>query len=137
MPYATIADVSAFNPERGITASTVPNASQVAGYLRDTAAIIDSVLLEKGYQLPVDSPNVGGASSAWLALQQANAAGGFYRTEWAAQASDKRGEAEDMWQTALKMLRTSQLDIPIDQGESLPRGATGASPPFFTRDMVL
>lgn len=139
MAYATISHVSANNSERIFGASTIPRTDQVVEFLDECAAVIDSILLEKGYLTPVMSPASGGASSAWLLLQQTNAAGGWYRAEWAAQASDKRSEAEDMWQTALKLLRTTQLDIPVDASESLPRGpsANSAPTPFFYRDQIL
>jgi phage gp36-like protein len=139
MAYATIADVTALNRERTIGASTIPNTTDVAQFLEDCAGQIDSVLLGAGYQLPVDAPNVGGASSAWAVLKSANAAGGHYRTEWAAQASDKRTEAEDMWQSALKMLKATQLDIPTNDAESLPRGPTAdtVGTPFFYRDQIM
>lgn len=136
MAYATTSHVTARNPERVFGATSKPTTTQVSGFLDEAAAIIDSILIEAGYSLPVSTPASGGASSAWITLQNANAVGAWYMTEWAAQVSDKRGEAEDMWQSAQKMLRTIQLEIPKDPGESLPRGNTSCPTPFFTRDQV-
>lgn len=138
MAYATISHVTARNPERTYGVNSKPTTTQVAEFLDETAGIIDSILLEVGYALPVLPPASGGASSAWLVLQDANAVGGWYKAEWAAQASDKRSEAEDMWQTAQKMLRTVQLALGKDAAESLPRGgSTECATPFFTRCMIL
>lgn len=140
MGYATISHVSARNPERTIGASSKPTASEVVGFIEDAAAIIDSILHAAGYVLPVVPPASGGiASSAWRVLEQANAVGAWYFTEWAAQASDKRSEAEDMWASMQKLLKTTQLNIPTDPAESRPRGpgVDSVPTPFFTRDMCL
>lgn len=136
MAYATTSHVTARNPERTFSVTSKPSTTQVGGFLDEAAAIIDSILIDAGYSLPVSPPASGGASSAWVTLQNANAVGAWYMTEWAAQTSDKRSESEDMWQSAQKMLRTMQLDIPKDAGESLPRGPTTTATPFFTIDQV-
>lgn len=136
MAYATLMHVEAHNPQRGpYTPATKPSATQVTQFLQESAGVIDMILSKSGY----DTPVTGAPTSTQLVLQDANAVGAWYKAEWAAPASDRRKEAEDMWQSAQSMLKTARLPG-LDRNESLslPRGAvSNASPPYFTRDMVL
>lgn len=140
MAYASLPHVVARNPQRGdFTPNTKPTASQVCLFIEEAQAEVDTVLLAAGYALPIATD---AASSARMLLQQAVSAGAAYKAEWAAAVSDRRKEYEDMWQSALRMLKVTQLDMPKDAGESLPRGPrqgfSGATTTAqFTRDMVL
>lgn len=136
MAYATIMHVTARAPQRVFSATSKPTATQVVQFIDECGGIIDAVLLQAGYEVPTSLANV--ATHTQLLLQNANAAGAAYHTEVAAPTSDsRRKEYEDMWGTALKMLRTMQLDLPKDASESNARQGAIASPPFFTRDMDL
>lgn len=135
MAYADIEDVQARNPvRRPYTASSAPNIDQVNKFIDEAAGEIDQALTKAGYAAPISTT---APSSVLLTLRKANAVGGAYYAEWAAPNSDRREELEDMWQTALKMLASSELAMPKDYQQSRARSAPVASPPFFTRDMVL
>lgn len=135
MAYATLAHVELRNPVRGAyTASSRPTADAVVTFLHEAAGMVDQVLTSAGYALPVATD---AASSALLVLQNANAVGAWYMAEWAAPASDKREESEDMWQTALKMLGRTELVLARDDAQSNPRSGFSCATAFFTRDMTL
>lgn len=134
MAYATVFHVEARNPGRGqFTASTEPTATQVIGYLGWAESMMDLVLNKAGYDVPV----TGAPTTTQVLLEDVCAAGAWYRAEWAARASDRRKEAEDMWESALSMLKTAELPgVDKDAAQSLPRGSSNATPPFFTRTML-
>lgn len=135
MPYCDITDVVARNPVRGaFTASTKPTASQVGLFIDDAAGIVDSVLVQAGYSTPVVVSQA--ATSVRFTLRNANAVGAWYFTEWAAPNSDRRSEAEDMWESAKKMLLKVELDLPKNAATELPRQGSIATP-YFSRDMCL
>lgn len=131
MAYALLSDVQAYNSARVYTASSQPATSQVGIFLDKTAAIIDSILVEKGYSLPVPTT----ASSALLLLSEVNALGAWARVESSAPASPMRDQAEAAWQNALAMLKLANtiLDIPKTQTRAYPRGP-GVTTPNRTVD---
>jgi hypothetical protein len=131
-PYAAVDDVRALHTGRTIATSTKPNATQVYGYLTETAAVLDGILREKDYALPIPTT----ATGALELLEHFNALGAHALTEEAAPTSDRRDAAMSMWENAQKMLRDGliQLDAPRDTSLSFPR-APAAPSPFFTRDM--
>ena len=120
MAYASLSDIVALTAGRAFTASTIPNTSQVVGFLDQTAAVIDSMLVEKGYSLPIPTT----ASSALLLLRQINSLGAWAQTERAAQLSEQRDFSQQMWESSLAMLRaqSSVLDIPKNETRASPRG---------------
>lgn len=129
MAYATIADLIAYNPARQFTQNTKPTGSQVSEFIAWAAGMIDTKLRTAGYDTPVAT---NAASSVLLLLKDTNALGALYRSEWAAEQSDKRKEAEDMWMSALKMLSMSDLDLAKNTSESNPRGSVaGQGSAFF------
>lgn len=136
MAYCGIEAVEARNPVRGqYTRSTKPNASQVVRFINEIAGEIDMALINAGYAVPVAT--VGLASSVAVFLESANAAGAAYKVEWAAPTSDRRGEYEDMYQSALKMIGRGELPgLGKDAAASNPRGAPIATS-LFQRDMDL
>ena len=138
MAYATISHVEARVPARGaFTQSTKPNKAQVTEYLNDVAATIDLALGIGGYDAPVPMGTSSVASSVQQFLQHTNAVGAAYMSERAAPVTDKANELEEMYETALKMIRTSGLQA-LSQGDRIrPRTNVLATPAFFSRDMVL
>lgn len=111
MAYAEIADVQELNTGRPTYgATTKPTASQVADFLEQTAAELDGIMRAKGYLLPVPST----AISALKWLEGANAAGGWYKVELGAQASDRREEAERLWRSMKRSLRDGEIDLELD-----------------------
>lgn len=136
MSYATISHVEARNTARpAFTATSRPNISQVAQYIQETAAEVDAALTDGGYSAPVDMALV--PSTVQMRLQYINSVGAAYHAEASAQTSVKREEFQQMWQSALKMLRSGELPgMPKDSAQSLPRTNPVATP-FFQRDMEL
>lgn len=135
MAYCDITKVQARNPIRDLYSQTTkPSASQVYVFINECAGIIDTVLAEANYATPISTT---AASSVLATLEYVNAVGAAYMVEWAAPVSDRRKEYEDMWESALKMLETVEFaGLARDSDTSRPRGSI-ASPPFFTRDMVI
>lgn len=141
MAYATVYNVAALNTGRTYGATnTKPSATQVVQYLEETAGVLDGILRQQGYLTPVATT----ATSAYKTLEGFNAIGAWCMVESAAQTSDRRQDAEAMWESAKKMLLDGiiDLDAPQDTTEALPRSSFGASSdsaatPFFYRDMEL
>lgn len=140
MSYATISDVQGLNAARTIGASSTPNASQVGRFIDMTAAEIDSILVQKGYSLPIPTM----ASSALSYLSHVNALGAWQMTEQSSPNSPHLPLAVTMYANALKMLGDADqvLDIPKSAGRSAPRGPGFTVPPvgfvatpYFTRRM--
>jgi hypothetical protein len=131
-PYASIDDVRALNTGRTIATSTTPNASQVWGYLEETAAVLDGILREKNYALPIATT----ATGALKLLEHFNALGGHCLTEQAAPTSDRKDSACALWENAQKMLKDGliELEAERDLTQAAPRAPATPSP-FFTREM--
>lgn len=125
--YATLGDVQALNAARNLTATSVPNSSQVAQFLQFSGAQIDSILVEKGYSLPVPTT----ATAALMLLERVNAQGGYAMTERSAAASPHADTAEKAYAAALEMLEAAStiLDIPKSVARSSPRGPGLTVPP--------
>ena len=140
--YASLEDVLARNRQRSFTATSVPNASDVQGFLRQTAGEIDALLTQKGYALPIPTTAV----RAWEYLRSLNALGAHVLVEQSATTTRRESleAARLMWKDAMRMLSAadSVLDIPRDVGRSSARGPGVTAPPpaqmataYFTRDM--
>lgn len=127
--YATIEDVAARNRQRTFTATSIPNASDVDGFLRQTAGEIDAILTQKGYALPVPTTAV----RALEYLRGLNALGAHVLVEQSAQSTrrDNLDAARLMWRDALKMLAAAQdvLDIPREAARASARGPGLTVPP--------
>lgn len=135
MAYATVVDVKGLCPLRSFTASTVPNANEVVGYLTETAAVLDGILAARGYQLPV--PII--ATVALELLEHYNAIGGWYLVEHAAGSSATKDAAAKAWENAQKMLRDGLIEpvgLARDEQTTRPR-AQFAPTAMFTRDLQL
>lgn len=141
--YASLDDVLARNQQRrAFTATSIPNASAVVGFLRQTAGELDAILVEKGYSLPIPTTAV----RAWEYLRNLNALGAHVLVEAGAPTTrrDVLDAARLMWKDAMKMLASSEsvLDIPRDTTRASARGPgvttpapAQADPAYFTRDM--
>lgn len=136
MAYATISHVVGHHPaRRDYTASTIPNASQVAMLLDEIAAELDFSLAKAGYDSPLLSSS---PSSVKAFFQKANSMGVLCALESGAQQSHNRDDFCSMYRNAQKMIENGQVPgLDKNDDESLPRYSAAASPPFFTRDMEL
>ena len=136
MAYATLADVEQLNTARTYTGSSKPTTNQVIDWLEQTAGVLNGALKEQGYSLPIATT----ATGALKTLEHYNALGAAAFVEQGSPSSDRRKEAMDLWQGALKMLRDGAIELEADQDETAaaPRSSFGSSPtPFFSRDMEL
>lgn len=134
MGYATVIDVTQLNTARQIGTSTHPNIDQVVDWLDQTAGVIDGLLRDGGYSLPIPTT----ATQALKILEHYNALGAAAMVEQGAPTSDRRSEAMALWEDAQKMLRDQQifLDAPRDTETTSIRYPAAASP-MFSRDMAL
>jgi hypothetical protein len=134
-PYATLANVSALAAKRVFTATSVPNASQVAMFLEDAQSEVDGILAGDGYQVPVPTT----ATISIGLLRRIVTLGAWAQVEKSAQVSDNAKDVLAMWESARTELvkGTLQLaDAPRLGGENFARSQAAATP-FFTRDMAL
>lgn len=132
MAYASSIDVAQMNTARTLSTSSHPDLTQVGDWLEQTAGVLDGILREKGYVLPIPTS----ATAALRTLEHYNALGAAAMVEQSAPTSDRRKEAEALWENAQKMLRDDiiLLDAPKDNVTHTIR-APAAPTPFFTREM--
>lgn len=131
--YATPTQVYEQNTGRVFTATSRPNIGQVQSYIDHTAGVIDGILSEKSYTVPVAT----GATGARLVLELYNAIGAAKMVEDAAPTSDRRKEATEMWKWAQEMLKSGAIEFPdAEQSTSHDMPASNLpATPMFTRDM--
>lgn len=136
MAYASIPHVEAKNTARGtFTSNTKPNASQVAQFIDQAAAMMEGAFAQGGYVVPFDVSSC--PSYVQTELQNINAYGAAYYVECAAQTSQRREEFEEIWRNALKMMKAGEfVGLDKDTSESVPRSA-GTATPIFAMDMIL
>lgn len=139
MAYATHSHVVAHHPARwpsgAITASSVPNASQVSVLLDESSTLLDWALVKGGYDAPLLS---SAPSTVKTFFQSANANGALCMLESGAQVEHNRADFCGLFREARKMIETGQIPgLDKNDDESRPRYDPSASPPYFTRDMVL
>jgi hypothetical protein len=131
MAYASLADVSDRTPSRRYTSTSVVSASMVADYLAKTAAVLDGILTQQRYQLPVPTS----ATGALEILANYNSLGAWAMAERAWPESPNETAAEKMWADAQKMLRDGLIvlpDAPRDADTAYARTpASCATPAFF------
>jgi hypothetical protein len=136
MPYASVGSVEALNSARTFTVNSKPSKLDVEQFLADTAAALDSILRARGYTLPVATT----ATSALEALGYYNSIGGWAWAERSAETSPHRDAAWELWKECQQELREGNIELDLGRdtagGGGFPRGAF-ASPPFFSRDMML
>lgn len=134
MAYATIQDVQARDPTFTFTATSTPNASQVARFIEDTAAELDGILAARDFTVPVPST----ATQAFIMLRGYNALGADALVQEAAPTSRKGDLARKLWEDCKKALRDGQItlaDAASDPGGlPLGPGSPGRAPardPWF------
>lgn len=125
--YATLSDVEAYNAARTLTATSIPNTTQVQRFLELTAAELDAILIQKGYALPIATE----ATGALLLLAAANAKGAWMMTERSSPSSPHLQEAQAAWEDAKNMLRAADqvMEASKNTGRSQPRGPGQTTPP--------
>lgn len=132
MGYATITDVEQLNTARRIGTSSHPNASQVVDWIEQTAGVLDGILRQSGYGLPIPAS----ATQTLKLLEHYNALGAAAMVEQGAPTSDRRDEAVKLWDEAQKMLGLIVLDAPRDEDISSIRVPAVATA-MFSREMTL
>lgn len=133
MPYADIHDVQARDPTITFSATSTPNASQVALFLADTAAELDGILSALNYSVPIAT----GASAARAMLRSFNALGANAYVQEVAPTSRGADQARKLWEDAKKMLRSGDVVLPGASSDSgglplgLGSGGAAAREPWF------
>lgn len=135
-PYATVLHVSALAAGRGpFTATSIPNATQVALFIEHAQAEVDGLLAGDGYAVPIATT----ATVSLKLLERIVSIGAWAQVEQTAKVSDDLKQVVAMWDTARKELVAGTLqlaDAPRLAGQNFARAAA-AGTPFFTRDMEL
>lgn len=132
MGYATVADVQQLNSARTFAANSKPTANQVVDWLEQTAGVLDGILRERGYSVPLPTT----ATGALKTLEHYNAIGAAALVEQGAPSSDRRDQAMKLWEDAQKMLRDGEIELEAPRSTDLSRPrAPAVATPFFTRDM--
>jgi hypothetical protein len=140
MAYAAVSDVQALNVARVIGAQGQPTASQVGVYLNMAAGEIDAILVDKGYEVPV---NVASYPEAAAYLNAINAKIAWHMMEAASANSPNLDRAHAAASEAKQALVAARavMDVPKDVLRAEPRGP-GVTPtpqlafgnrPYFTR----
>lgn len=121
MPYCTRSDVASLNKARVIGSGNNPTLDDVDVYISMTAAEIDSILVNKGYVVPV---NVASSPETGALLNAINAKGAYWMMEEASPNSPNLDRARAAWEAAKKMLADAKfvLNAPQDVQRSEPRG---------------
>lgn len=116
MGYASIQNVQARDPTLVFTATSTPNASQVAQFIEDTAAELDGILAARDFSVPVPTT----ATQAFALLRSYNALGANALVQEASPTSRSRDQARALWEDCKKALRAG--DITLSDAESDPGG---------------
>lgn len=126
--------VEGYAPQRApFSNQSKPTATQVGELMTDAEAQVEDALIGAGYAVPVPTT----ATVAHRLVQAAVAKCTVASIEEVAPTSERRRQAREMCDRALKMIRDGELPgLDKDAGESAPRSGFGASP-YFDRDMVL
>lgn len=106
--------------------------TDVERFIDETAAVIDSILIERSYVTPVPTT----ATVAYGLLSHYNALGAACLVEKAAPTSDRREQACEAWKNAQDMLRKGEvqlLDVEVSTTNDMPSGIFAATA-MFTRD---
>lgn len=140
--YASVKDVEALNRARKIGQGDNPTADDVSFYLEMAAGEINSLLLNKGYTVPIspDSP------TAAALLRGINAKGAQMHMEEASPSAPNLDRVRKEYEAELEKLMDADftLDAPLNVERARPRGpgltvprARGLeSQPFFRRGMI-
>lgn len=132
--YTTAEEVHALNVGRRMfTETSQPNLIQVEGYIEDIAAILNAVLADLGYTVPVPAE----ATEARGLLNSLNTLGAAWLVEEAAPTSDRRKDFQARWEAQLCLLKDGHLgltDAPRDISIGRPRSGFPATA-MISRDM--
>jgi len=126
MAYCTIEDVQIFAAKFPLSASTTPTSTQVETLIDLTAAQIDSVLLSKGYTVPVTTPAAFVESLRLLNAQGAEAMALMAQFPGGA-SKDSTPQYQamlDLYQAGLEALRNGEM--PSSLGKSATSGGMGS-----------
>ena len=120
MPYCAPEDVAALNKARVLGQGNNPTVEDVQVYINMAAAEIDSILVNKGYSVPID-PSY---QPAYNLLNSLNAKGAVAIMERSAPTSVNLDRWEKEWDAAKKDLIASDqvMDAPKDVQRAEPRG---------------
>lgn len=113
MSYATPSDVASLNKARVFGVGNNPTVTDVTGYCTMVAGTIDSVLLSKGYSVPVNTASYPEAAGL---LQWINATGAWVMMEEASPNSVNVDRAKAAYDAAIKMLSDAKfvMDLPMN-----------------------
>lgn len=111
MGYCTPSDVSALNKAMVIGVGQNPTFADLQTYIDLSAGEIDAILLEKGWEVPV---NTASWPEAGALLRTINARGGQALMEESAPASRNIDRAQKAWEDAKQMLSSSTFTIDAD-----------------------
>lgn len=141
--YANVNDVEALNRARKLGVNNTPTSDDVVLFLELRAGEINSILLNKGYGVPVkpeDSP------AAYSLLRAINAKGAQLSVEESSPNAPNLDRVRKEWESGLEKLESAAftLDAPVDRERSRPRGPGLTAPlpsnleskPFFWREMT-
>jgi hypothetical protein len=120
-PYCSVIDVQYRNAARPITPSSLPNIAQVQSFIGEVAAEINAILVNKGYDIPINSAS---NPDAFATLHALNVTGAHVLAERSAPSSPNIDRAQKAWDAAKDMLNSASftLNAPMDQLRSEPRG---------------
>lgn len=137
--YATPEDVEALNRARQYGVGKNPTKEDLVMYLEVTAGEINTILLNKGYELPIPAA----AANALQILRGINAKGALMQAEKASPSAPNVDRVEKEYNEQLAMLRDAEfsLDAPQAHERARPRGpgltvpvsTSIESAPFFRR----
>lgn len=126
--YCTIPDVEALNAGRPLTATSIPNATQAAGFIVQTAAELDGILGGMGVAAPVPTT----APLSYGLLKHFNSLGAHCLVEESAPTSQRKDQARELWEAAKNALRVGEIRLP--DAPDLPGAEPRAQPartPYF------
>jgi hypothetical protein len=138
--YASVADVQALAPTRKLGQGSNPTSEDVQIYLALTEAEINSILVNKGYAVPVSKEE---APQAFQLMRTINAQGAVAQLEASGGNGPNIKRTEGVYQASLKSLSEARevMDAAQDVERDKPRGpgVTTVEPspgnePFFTRN---
>lgn len=134
--YASVADVESANKQRKLGQGNNPTAVDVRLYLENAEAEINAILVNKGYEVPIDKTL---APQAFQLVRRINIQGAIAEMEEASGNGPMLERAERVYQASLKELINSReiMDAPQNRARAKPRGpgvTAPASTPYFGRD---
>jgi O-acetylhomoserine/O-acetylserine sulfhydrylase-like pyridoxal-dependent enzyme len=132
--YASILDVAAVDAARATyTATSRPNASQVAQLITMVEGEVDTLLVSSGWELPVPT----GATIPLDFLRSVTSKGAVAMIESSSPVSDRRSDARAMWLEAREMIRRADFPGMSKDSDALARWAPKSASPLLSIGMNL